>query len=115
MKTSLYPTRQQLSKIRNWNGNFKGLWEYICSLWAYPKFGIVEDFSSDIYKLELHTAGWGGNEDIIRAFAGNILFSMYHSKWEKGGHYYFETPCRLWEYSPTENLKNIKGKIGRMN
>lgn len=93
-----YPSASELHKIRNWNGTFRELWEYVASLWSYPEWGVVEDFNGEVYKLELHTAGWSGNEDIIEAFRKSkcMFFYMYHTKWERGGHYYFEVYPNTW-------------------
>lgn len=47
-------------------------------------------------KLELHTGGWSGNEDIIGAILSNISlthFEMIYTMWRAGGHYYFEIKC----------------------
>ena len=41
-------------------------------------------------KLELHTWGWSGNEDIIIALQMNKAFWKFLKKEEAGGHYYFE-------------------------
>jgi hypothetical protein len=44
-------------------------------------------------KLELHTGGWSGNEEIIEAIKSNIFlthFQMKYVMWQAGGHYYFE-------------------------
>lgn len=44
-------------------------------------------------KLELHTGGWSGNEEVIAAIRSNIYLthcSMRYYKWLSGGHYYFE-------------------------
>lgn len=44
-------------------------------------------------KLELHTEGWSGNEQIINSIISNIYltgFKMRYVKWITGGHYYFE-------------------------
>ncbi len=45
------------------------------------------------HKLELHTGGWSGNEEIIEAIKENILLTHWKLKyvmWRTGGHYYFE-------------------------
>ncbi len=44
-------------------------------------------------RLELHTGGWSGNEDIINALRNNrLFFPIYWYKSERGGHYYFKIP-----------------------
>lgn len=44
-------------------------------------------------KLELHTGGWSGNEEIISAIKSNMWLTQFHMRcvmWRTGGHYYFE-------------------------
>lgn len=48
-------------------------------------------------KLELHTGGWSGNEEVIEAIKSNIClthFKMRYVMWKTGGHYYFEYTCK---------------------
>jgi hypothetical protein len=45
-------------------------------------------------KLELHTGGWSGNEEIISVLQNSMFWVMYWQKSERGGHYYFELPER---------------------
>lgn len=96
-----YPTEFALDKIRTWDytEGFDKLLEFVGSLWAYADAGYwtverdVPDYYSsskvwDIYTIS--TAGWSGNEDIIRALEGNRIFWMscwYQST--RGGHYIF--------------------------
>lgn len=45
------------------------------------------------YKLELHTGGWSGNEEVIDALKSNMWLThhqMRYVMWRSGGHYYFE-------------------------
>jgi hypothetical protein len=90
-----YPTRAVLKLIRNWD-IFKdgtlGLIKLIKEIWMFGDAGyFVFKRKGKKFKLELHTAGWSGNEDIIEALGKNYIFwSVYWYKSEKGGHYYFE-------------------------
>lgn len=94
-----YPTEIELAKIRNWNGSFKDLWEYITRLWNYGEDAYRFYKYGGKYHAELHTLGWSGNEDLIEALEHSQcrFFLMWHSKWLKGGHYYFEISPNLWK------------------
>lgn len=85
-------------KISKWDiKDAHNLINTLRDLWQYKTY-FVENWGLDhIYKknpvllLELHTAGWSGNEDIIEELEKNMLFwNMWWWKTERGGHYYFE-------------------------
>jgi hypothetical protein len=95
-----YPTRAEMKTIRNWTGTAKELLSYIKARWTYAASGgVVEDFASEPYKLELHTAWWSGNEESIHTLQRSQYQFMrfYHVRWERGGHCYFEVASNLWE------------------
>ena len=62
--------------------------------WWMPKWGFkLHRKYKGKRKLELHTGGWSGNEDVINAIQSNIYLThglMQCVMWKKGGHYYFE-------------------------
>jgi hypothetical protein len=61
--------------------------EYIEDRWAFPDYF---HWDPGTETLELHTAGWSGNEDTIGALQSNAMFwALYWQKSERGGHYYF--------------------------
>ncbi len=84
-----YPEGRELRRIKKWDAikDVHGLIEYIREMWRYTSY-----FSWDpgTEMLELHTAGWSGNEDIIDALKENAMFwALYWERSERGGHYYF--------------------------
>ena len=97
-----YPTEKELKRLKKWNllkevvmGIDEDLLDYIESLWWAGEWGFKLKKGRKIWKLELHTGGWSGNEDIIYALKGNYLFwGMYWQKSTRGGHYYFEIKRR---------------------
>ena len=107
-----YPTEKQLRTIRNWNGTTALLWQYVKVLWHYPDWGINESIDrSGTHLLELHTAGWSGNEDIIAALEKSkaMFFAHFHTKWERGGHYWFEVPENMWDCVTNPEVKQVTG------
>ena len=86
----MYPTKGQLQTIRKFDltkKSVKALLDFIEPIWEYGDWG----FKRTKHKLELHTGGWSGNEDIIGSLQGNFLFwAMYWQKSTRGGHYYFD-------------------------
>lgn len=88
----VYPTDNELKAISNWEFCERSvieLLEYLRGLWWMDTWGFHLK-GKHILRLELHTGGWSGNEDIIEALRRNYLFWMMC--WEKtlrGGHYYF--------------------------
>ena len=93
-----YPTDEQLSFIEKFDltkNNVLELLEYIENIWWMPDWG-YNIKGKRILKLELHTGGWSGNEDIIRSLQTNFIFwSMYWVKHIRGGHYYFTIKRKL--------------------
>ena len=93
--TDGYPTEEELETIENWNATtvqeYEKLFEYIQSIWHWSDYAIKHDISH----YELHTGGWSGNEDIIRAMKQNyILWACSCELERRGGHYYFNLLLR---------------------
>jgi hypothetical protein len=99
-----YPTEAALKAIEIWHwDDVKGWFKFIEGLWHFRSFGWKEvdephEWSEmDQYKGRMvhryyvSTAGWSGNESIIRAMQDNDM--MWHLNWvqsQRGGHYIFE-------------------------
>lgn len=99
-----YPTDAALDAIRLWHWiDAKGWFKFIEGLWYMRSWGWTEvdephDWSDTeqfkdkmVHKYHISTAGWSGNESIIRAMKENT--TMWHMNWEqsrRGGHYIFE-------------------------
>jgi hypothetical protein len=65
--------------------------------WYMAEWGyVLRKKYRGVIKLELHTGGWSGNEEIISAILSNMNFThfkMQYVGWRAGGHYYFEIKC----------------------
>jgi hypothetical protein len=99
-----YPTEKVLEYIKRWHfHDARSMFEYIKQLWQYGLDGYwtEEIVTKDDYNgLEydeprlryiISTAGWSGNESIIRAMQENSF--MWDLNWvqsRRGGHYIFE-------------------------
>lgn len=108
-----YPTDKELAVIRKWDiirYTIPDLVEYVRCLWNYADIdffnlhtGREHLFRKACMKLELHTGGWSGNEDIIGALQQNFLFwSMFWRKHTAGGHYWFEIRITEWNRNLTQ-------------
>ena len=88
-----YPTEEELEKIRKWDiieQPIVDLVSYVESLWWAPDWGFKLS-GKRILRLELHTGGWSGNENIIAALRKNWMFwSLCWLKSTRGGHYWFK-------------------------
>lgn len=85
-----YPKEAELEPIADWPlHNIFGLIDHIKSIWTYDNAFVEKWLKGKLY-LELHTVGWSGNEDIIHELQKNFWFMYFHSKWYRGGHFYFE-------------------------
>lgn len=94
-----YPTEAWLQYIRNYDPNvdFAPISMFVDILregWWMPDWGyVLHRKYRGVQKLELHTGGWSGNEEIIREILVNPYlthFKMRYVKWYTGGHYYFK-------------------------
>lgn len=85
----MYPTEKQLKYIKKFDltkSRVSELLDYIEPIWEYGDWG----FHRAKHRLELHTGGWSGNEDIIDALRHNFLFwAMFWWNSRRGGHYIF--------------------------
>jgi len=99
-----YPTEHALEVIEKWHWNdAKGWFKFIKGIWYLHSWGWKEidephewsqaDQYKDkiVHRYYISTAGWSGNESIIRAMQNNSM--MWHLNWvesRRGGHYIFE-------------------------
>lgn len=94
-----YPTEAALRIVENWPyENIKGWFEFVKSIWSYTDWGwkeIVQDHDyragKKVLRYKISTAGWSGNESIVKSMQGNDL--LWHITWvesRRGGHYVFE-------------------------
>ena len=89
-----YPTKGALRAIRGWRlyegDSWHGLMRYVREFWNYADIGYFRQEGSMYY---LSTAGWSGNEEIIKALQKNYTFwIMCWVSSRRGGHYEFEIP-----------------------
>lgn len=98
-----YPSDDAISLIEIWHhSDPKGLFDFIYHLWNLKSFGwqSVNGGIDEWNQLEipekttryyLSTAGWSGNEAIIRSLQKNV--ELWEDIWvqsRRGGHYIFE-------------------------
>lgn len=94
-----YPTEAALAVISDWphTQSYSKLFEFIRELWHYADCGYwKEEHTTDelhgcgVRKYTISTAGWSGNEDLIRAMEENrMLWAMCWVQSRRGGHYIF--------------------------
>lgn len=95
--TDRYPTDEEFQRIREWDifeRPVAELLDFLESLWWMPDWGFKLT-GKRVLRLELHTAGWSGNEDIIAALQQTPMFwMMFWQKSTRGGHYWFRIDLR---------------------
>lgn len=93
-----YPTQELIQYILDYRPEtpIMEFVETIRDSWMHGDFGFkLHKQYRGTRKLELHTCGWSGNEEIVEAILDNAYLthlSMKYVKWTVGGHYYFEIP-----------------------
>ncbi len=92
-----YPTEEYLTFIREFTHETMPVIDFVDIMqdgWYHGDWGFkLGRVYKGIRKLELHTGGWSGNEEVIAAITSNIWLTalkMKYVKWLTGGHYYFE-------------------------
>jgi len=95
-----YPTEEALFTIETWPTH-KGIsawFKFIESIWYMKEWGWKEkdEWDSDLdrdrpyHRYYISTAGWSGNESIIRAMQNHIFWTLTWLQSSRGGHYIFE-------------------------
>lgn len=94
-----YPSKECLEFIKTYKPNksldlFAFIQDILNNIWYNSKSGIILHRKyKNKQKLELHTFGWKGNENIIKAIISNKQLTdsyMQYVMWKNSGHYYFE-------------------------
>ena len=94
-----YPTELACERITAWHWSDPEGWlKFIENLWHLRSWGwsdAVEPHewraNQQVHRYHVSTAGWSGNESLIRAMQENTM--LWHSVWvqsRRGGHYIFE-------------------------
>ncbi len=93
-----YPTEDELKKIQKLK-DYTKLLEHLESIWHWSEWGFVKRWGfvtfpkrKKVLKLELHTGGWSGNEDIIQRLTETDFWLLFWVRSDRGGHFYFEIP-----------------------
>ena len=94
-----YPTQYALDLIWFWHfSDPRGWFDFIQGIWYYREWGWKEAQAIDeIFKeknitaIYVSTAGWSGNESIIKSMQkSEMLWYMTWVQSRRGGHYIFE-------------------------
>jgi hypothetical protein len=102
-----YPTDAALDIVELWDiADAKGWFDFIKSIWYYSSWGWSEGEEPHeyregkmVYRYNISTGGWSGNESIITRMQANEW--CWHMNWvqsRRGGHYIFE----LYQYKDEE-------------
>lgn len=94
-----YPTPDALRLIENWHHEYAVTWfEFIHSMWYAADWGWKSEVvphrfreGRNVMKFDVSTAGWSGNESIVKSMQKNeMLWWKTHYQTRRGGHYIFE-------------------------
>ena len=95
-----YPSEQILKIIREFDISkpIKELISLIEGEWEFADVGYFSLYKTKkkVY-LQLHTAGWSGNEDLIGAFEKIKWIGIFWVKSTRGGHYWYEFSREVYE------------------
>ena len=108
-----YPTDDALEVIKNWHWDDKRGWfKFIESVWWMRSWGWKESLESDewrkeekVYRYNISTGGWSGNESVIYAMQENRwLWGMTWVQSRRGGHYIFEVDLETEQIEEQKKL-----------
>ncbi len=108
----MYPTLDDLRKIHEFEGTPEEMVELLRSIWEYAEWGFRvrngrDSLNRACIKVEISTAGWSGNEDLISELEGTFFWFLYWWSSRRGGHYEFRISKNM--YKQMFDL----GKVGR--
>lgn len=94
-----YPTDYAFLLVEKWHWDDPiGWFKFIESIWHLRDWGWHEEDVPDQYRKDelvreykISTAGWSGNEDLIKSMKKNIM--LWNTLWvqsRRGGHYTFQ-------------------------
>jgi len=97
-----YPTELALVKLSelanktSWGfEQVRELVEFLREVWWESGWGVVYREKGEVWELELHTAGWSGNEELIGVLSKTLFWAIYWQVHKRGGHYYFSNSSEL--------------------
>lgn len=94
-----YPSDEILKIIENFDIKKRPIKDLITLMhqeWEYPDCMKITKGKKSV-KVEFHTVGWSGNEDLITAFEKVKLIGLFWKKSERGGHYWYEFQLCTYE------------------
>ena len=96
-----YPTDEELKFIKEWTYYTMPLLDFLNWLQGVVQYGdwCLSWKGKNVIRVQFHTGGWSGNEEIIDTLMENTDFWSGWKMTKSGGHYYFKF-----------NLKNIYKK-----
>lgn len=68
---------------------------------AFALTRAANEFGHPAHFLEFHTGGWSGAEELVSAALRHFWIAHFHTKWFRGGHFYFEIPDAWLAPPPT--------------
>lgn len=102
-----YPTKQELQLMLEFKGTPHEFFDYLCALWEYDQYRVTDGrdgIRKAIKRINISTAGWSGNEEIIGVLRQTWFWFMWWRKSERGGHYTFEVPKDQWDVEFSQKM-----------
>ena len=88
-----YPTEAAIQRIKAWDvKDPAGLADFCKSIWHWGSNYWEQRATADGVRIEAHTGGWSGNEEIIGALESTPFWSLCWQDSRRGGHYSFIIP-----------------------